>query len=324
MEYVTHPLFDGKTAELERRCLLAHLAAECHVSQARREELGKSTMIDNASDRENMRMPDYLDSNRQLWDAWTQNYVESAHHQDVATFRAGGLTVRSIEREALGEVRGRSLLHLQCNMGSDTLSWARLGANVTGVDFSEVAIAQAQSLAAEANIAAQFLQCDLYALPAMLDEQFDIVFASYGALCWLPDLTRWAEIAARALRPGGTLLLVEMHPFAMMLETTGDDGLNLRVDGPYFHAAEPLAEPVSGRMAVTDAPPSIYIWRYSLGEVVSALARAGLRIERLEEYPLAHYQRFPCLVQGADGWWRWPTPDNTLPMLFAITATAGG
>jgi ubiquinone/menaquinone biosynthesis C-methylase UbiE len=269
-------------------------------------------------------MTDYLDSNRQLWNAWTQSHLESVHHQDAATFRAGGLTVRSIEREALGDVRGRSLLHLQCNLGSDTLSWARLGADVTGIDFSEAAIDQARAMAAEANIPARFLQCDLYALPTILDEQFDIVFASYGALCWLPDLTRWAKIAARYLRPGGTLLLVEMHPFAMMLETTSDDGLSLRVNGPYFHAAEPLTEPLSGRMAVADAPDVVYIWRYSLGEVVSALARARLRIERLEEYPLAHYQQFPCLVRGGDGWWRWPTPDNTLPMLFAITATKAG
>lgn len=267
-------------------------------------------------------MSGYLDSNRQVWNAWTQHHLESAHHQDVATFRAGGLTVRSIEREALGDVRGRSLLHLQCNMGSDTLSWARLGARVTGIDFSEAAINQARSLAAEANIPARFLQCDLYALPATLDEQFDIVFASYGALCWLPDLSRWAEIAAGYLRPGGTLLLVEMHPFAMMLDTTDDGGLNLHVNGPYFHAAEPLAERLSGQMAVAGAPQSVYIWRYSLGEVVCALARAGLRVEKLDEFPLAHYQQFPCLVRGDDGWWRWPTPDNTLPLLFALTATS--
>lgn len=267
-------------------------------------------------------MTDYLDSNRKLWNAWTERHLDSAHHQDVAAFRADGLTLRSIEREALGDVRGRSLLHLQCNMGSDTLSWARLGARVTGVDFSEAAIAQARMLATEAKLPARFVQSDLYALPTILDEQFDIVFASYGALCWLPDLARWAEIAARYLRPGGTLLLVEMHPFALMLETASDDGLSLRVNSSYFHAAQPLAEPLSGRMAVVGAPPSVYIWRYSLGEVVTALARTGLRIERLDEYPLAHYQQFPCLVRGDDGWWRWPTPDNTLPLLFALTATS--
>ena len=288
---------------------------------------GKSRKRDTIRDEENKRMSDYLDSNRQLWNAWTRRHLDSAHHQDVATFRAGGLTVRAIEREALGDVRGRMLLHLQCNMGSDTLSWARLGARVTGIDFSEAAIAQARALASEANLPARFLQSDLYALfdqPAILDERFDIVFTSYGALCWLPDLTRWAEIAARFLRPGGTLLLVETHPFAMMVETAGGDGLSLRVNGPYFHATEPLAEPIGGNLAVAGAPGAVYIWRYSLGEVVTALAQAGLRIERLEEYPLAHYQQFPCLIQGEDGWWRWPTPENTLPMLFAIAATRAG
>ena len=253
--------------------------------------------------------------------AWTQRHLDSAHHQDVATFRAGGLTLRAIECEALGDVRGRSLLHLQCNMGSDTLSWARLGTHVTGVDFSDAAIAQARALGSESGLPARFLRSDLYALPTTLDEQFDIVFASYGALCWLPDLESWAEIAARYLRPGGTLLLVEMHPVALMLATTSEDSLSLRVSGPYFHAAEPVVESVSGQLAVAGAPETVYIWRYGLGEVVTSLARAGLRIERLDEYPLAHYQQFPCLVRGDDGWWRWPTPDNTLPMLFAIRAT---
>lgn len=268
-------------------------------------------------------MADYLASNRALWNAMTLNQLESDHHRDVATVRAGGLTLRSIEREALGDMRGRSLLHLQCNMGSDAISWARLGARVTGVDISDAAIAQARALAAETGVSAQFLRSDIYDLPAVLDEQFDIVFASYGALCWLPDLTRWATIAARYLRPGGTFLLVEMHPCAMMLESADSDGLSFRVHGSYFHSAEPQVEEMRGlpEEAAADAPQSVYIWRYSLGEVVTALIQAGLRIELLEEFPLAHYQQFSCLVQGDDGWWRWPTSENTLPMLFAITAS---
>lgn len=265
----------------------------------------------------------YLESNRILWNTWTQNDLDSDHHRDVATVRAGGLTVRSIEREALGDVRGRSLLHLQCNMGSDTLSWARLGAHVTGVDIADAAIAQARALAAETGLPARFLRSDLYALPDVLDEQFDIVIASYGALCWLPDLTRWAEISARYLRPGGTFLLVEMHPCAMMLETTSEDGRSVRVNSSYFHAAEPMAEDARGLPAdaAANAPKSVYIWHYSLGEVVSALIQAGLCIESLREFPLAHYQQFPCLVRGDDGWWRWPSAENTLPMLFSVTAT---
>ena len=266
-------------------------------------------------------MTDYLASNRMLWDAWTQSHLDSEHHRDVATFRAGGLTLRSIEREALGDVAGRSLLHLQCNMGSDTLSWARLGAQVTGVDIADAAIAKARALAAEAHLTARFLCDDIYALPNILDERFDIVFASYGALCWLPDLTRWAEIVAHSMRPGGTFLLVEMHPFAMMVDAAGADTLSFRVNGPYYHAEEPHAEDLHGDLAVADAPQSAYVWRYSLGEVVTALVQAGLRIESLNEFPFAHFQQFPSLVRGDDGWWRWPSSDNTLPMLFAVTAT---
>ncbi|HKW19798.1 MAG TPA: class I SAM-dependent methyltransferase [Ktedonobacterales bacterium] len=271
-------------------------------------------------------MADYLASNRALWNAMTLNQRDSDHHRDVATVRAGGLTLRSIEREALGDVRGRTLLHLQCNMGSDTISWARLGAHVTGADISDAAIAQARDLAAETGVPARFLRSGIYDLPAVLEEQFDIVFASYGALCWLPDLTRWAAIAARYLRPGGTFLLVEMHPCAMMLESLHADGLSFRVHGSYFHSTEPQVDEVRGlpEEVMADAPQSVYIWRYSLGEVVTALIQVGLRIERLEEFPLAHYQQFPCLAHGDDGWWRWPTPTNTLPMLFAVTASKPG
>src|SRR5690349_4357374 len=235
-------------------------------------------------------MADFLASNRALWNAMTLSQLDSDHHRDVATVRAGGLTLRSIEREALGDVRVRSLLHLQCNMGSDTISWARLGARVTGVDISDAAIAQARALAAETGVSARFLRSDIYDLPAVLDDQFDIVFASYGALCWLPDLTRWAAIVARYLRPGGTFLLVEMHPCAMTLESVDVDGLSFRIRGSYFHTSEPLVEEMRGLPeAAADAPQSVYIWRYSLGEVVTALIQAGLHIERLEEFPLAHY-----------------------------------
>ncbi len=268
-------------------------------------------------------MADYLASNRALWNAMTLSQLDSDHHRDVATVRAGGLTLRSVEREALGDVRGRTLLHLQCNMGSDTISWARLGARVTGVDISDAAIAQARALATDTSVPARFLRSDIYDLPDVLDEQFDIVFASYGALCWLPNLARWAAIAARYLRPGGKFQLVEMHPCAMMLESVETNGLSFRVHSSYFHSADPEVEKMRRlpEEAATDASQSVYIWRYSLGEVVSALIQAGLRIERLDEFPLAHYQQFPCLVRGDDGWWRWPTPANTLPMLFAVTAS---
>jgi SAM-dependent methyltransferase len=147
---------------------------------------------------------EYVRANRAAWDRWTLEATDSEHHRDVAVFRGGGLSLRPIELREVGDVAGITLLHLLCNMGCDTLSWARRGASVTGVDISEAAIARARALAAEAGIDARFLRSDLYALPDVLDERFDVVFTSYGALCWMPDLERWAQIVSHFLKDGGT------------------------------------------------------------------------------------------------------------------------
>lgn len=266
-------------------------------------------------------MLDYIAANRAIWNAWTTHFTTSAHHADVALVRADGSSLHSIEREEVGSVRGRTLLHLQCNMGADTLSWARLDAQVTGVDIAENAIGAVRALARETGLPARFLRSDVYALPAVLANEFDIVFASYGVLCWLPDLPRSAEIAARNVRPGGVFYLVDMHPFTNVFaaaDATGA-GLDLRVARPYFHAASPAAEEVEHTGAGN--PTTLYSWSYGLGEVVSALLEAGLRLDFLHEHAVTFYQRFPALVQGDDGWWRWPTPAQTLPLLFSLRAT---
>ncbi len=247
------------------------------------------------------RVSDYIAANRAIWNAWTTYFATSAHHADAALVHTGGSSLRSIEREEVGSVRGRTLLHLQCNMGADTLSWARLGAQVTGVDIAENAIGAARALARETGLPARFLQSDVYALPAVLADEFDIVFASYGVLCWLPDLPRWAEIAARYVRPGGVFYLAEMHPFTNVF-TTADptgSGLDLHAARPYFHTAVPAAEKVehTGAGNLT----TLYSWSYGLGEVVSALLDAGLRLDFLNEHAVAFYQRFPTLVRGDDG-----------------------
>ncbi|WIG60200.1 MAG: hypothetical protein OJF49_002948 [Ktedonobacterales bacterium] len=269
-------------------------------------------------------MRDYTQANRGVWNAWTDHHTASDHHADVATFRASGSSLRGIERDELGNVAGKSLLHLQCNMGSDTLSWARLGAHVTGVDIADAAIARARELAAETGLDARFICSDLYALPAALNEQFDIVFTSYGAVCWMSDLTRWAEVVARYVRPGGVFYMVEMHPFANML-AAADDGTNTDAERfaaryPYFHNMEPVAEDVR---ATTGDPEhgTVFAWSYGLGEVITALIAAGLRLEYVHEFPLAHYQRFLALARGERGYWRWPDARATLPMLFSLRAT---
>jgi SAM-dependent methyltransferase len=261
-------------------------------------------------------MPDYTASNRALWNSWTVQHTQSDHHRDVARFRATGSSLRPIECAELGDVAGKSLLHLQCNMGCDTLSWARLGANVTGVDLSDAAVERGRSLATETNLPARFIRSDLYALPDALDEQFDIVYTSYGALCWLPDLTRWAQVAVRYVRPGGIFYMVEMHPSGVMFASDGSDeaGTRFQVANPYFHQTEPASEE-DGR------GNTIHVWTFSLGEVVTALLDAGLRLDFLHEFPMSFYRQFPALVHGEDEYWRWPaTSGNTMPLLFSLRA----
>src|SRR5215471_11552990 len=168
--------------------------------------------------------------NRDAWDLRTRAHLGSTFY-DVASFKAGRNTLRPPEREELGDVRGRTLLHLQCHFGLDTLSWARLGASVTGADFSEESIAVATSLAAELGLDARFVCADLYELPDVLDGQFDIVVTTYGVLSWLPDLDRWARVVAHFLRPGGTFCLVEIHPAIGLFDEVGG---RLEVTGSLF------------------------------------------------------------------------------------------
>ena len=262
-------------------------------------------------------MQDFLDANRQLWDRWTQLHRDSRFY-DLDGFREGRSRLGEVEREALGDVTGRSLLHLQCHFGLDTLLWARAGATVTGVDFSAKAIALARSLSDELEIPARFIQADLYDLPNHLDEQFDVVFSSYGVLCWLPDLARWAEVVAHFLKPGGTFFLVEFHP---LLDTFGEDGAPFAY--PYFRQEEPLRYEEQGSYAEHGADVRLpsYTWPHSLGETVTALAEVGLRIEALREYPFTVDNGAPFLEEQAPGRHVVAGQPPTLPLMFSVRAS---
>jgi SAM-dependent methyltransferase len=196
-----------------------------------------------------------LRRNRELWDAWTKIHVASAFY-DVASFRNGERPIRvaDYEREEVGSVEGRSLLHLQCHFGLDTLSWARLGATVTGIDFSEEALAAARGLAVDLNIPATFIVSDLYRLPDVLHEQFDIVYTSCGVLGWLPDIATWGRVAAHFVRPGGFLYLTEIHPVAQVFGSEGVEPGELRLAYAYWSHPEPLRFEVKGSYADREAP----------------------------------------------------------------------
>ncbi len=270
-------------------------------------------------------MSEHLETNRAWWNEKVSLHAESGFY-NVKGFKAGKLTLMDLEREELGDVAGKSLLHLQCHFGLDTLSWARLGAQVTGVDFSPEAIALACSLREEVGVEANFVCSDIHELPGLLSGRFDIVFTSYGVLCWLSDLARWAEVIAHYLEPHGTFYIAEIHPFASVFYDRCD-AEKLEVHYPYFHDTEPMRFENQGSYASGGAAGTrhvMYEWAHSLGDVVNALISAGLQIEFLHEFPYACYRMFPFLEPDGGGWWRLNAKHGCIPMTFSLKAHSGG
>ena len=257
-----------------------------------------------------------MEANRRDWDRRLDVHRRSAFY-DVDGFRAGRSTLRSVELDDLGDVSGRTVLHLQCHFGLDTLSLARLGAVATGVDFSEPAVDLARSLAAEAGLEARFVRSNVYDLTRALHEQFDVVFTSYGVLCWLPDLVGWGRVVGRFLRPGGRFVIAEQHPLLECVEEV--DG-RLRLAYPMLQRQpfEVVSTDTYADRSVELPPVRSYQWAWTVGQMVSALIGAGLRIERLRELPIATWQRLPSMTRDEDGWWR--LAGDPLPLLVACRA----
>lgn len=266
-----------------------------------------------------------LVSNRALWDEWTGIH-ESSQFYDLEGFRQGGVRLKQYEIEEIGPVEGKNLLHLQCHFGIDTLSWARLGAKVTGADFSSRAVELARSLAGELDIDAHFVCSDIYELPQALEDTFDVIYTSRGVLGWLPDLGPWARVIAHFLRPGGVFYISEIHPIVYVFNDT-DGVTDLEVRFPYFPRPEPIALPVKGSYAdpTAEVTSSVeYTWPHSMAEVVTSLASAGLRIDFLHEWPWLDWD-LPYLVPRADGTWGLPPErDGEIPLSFSLRALRPG
>ncbi|MGH2730094.1 MAG: class I SAM-dependent methyltransferase [Actinomycetota bacterium] len=258
-------------------------------------------------------MDDYVAANRDVWDDWTQKGCSPASFK-IDAFRAGHDTLQPFEIEELGNVDGKTLLHLQCHFGLDTLCWARRGARATGVDFSPKAIERAQVLAAEIGVDARFICSDVGELPRVLTGNFDIVYTSFGVLAWMPDLTRWADVVAHFTRPEGTFYIAEYHPITFVMD---DDptATEPRVRYPYWPTTEPIA--LGGPGGNTQ-----YGWPFSMGGVLTNLAEAGFRIEWLHEFPFSESQHLPYLEPADDGTWRLPRDaGGEIPLMFSLRAT---
>lgn len=262
-------------------------------------------------------MDEFRQANQKLWDSWTHEHEQSPFY-DLAGFRMGKDRLRSIELTELGDVTSKSLLHLQCHFGLDTLAWARRGAIATGVDFSPDSIALARSLSEELNIPAQFCCSRVETLPDALTGQFDIVFTSYGVLHWLQDLRRWGQVIAHFLKPGGIFYIVEDHPMMRVFDIVGEA---VQPNSQYFFADKPEQIESQGSYAAPGEEQfSFYIWNHGLSEIINALLEAGLRLEFLHEFPYAARAKWPGMVQGEDGWWRLKERHGTIPFLFSLQA----
>ncbi|MGI8755631.1 MAG: class I SAM-dependent methyltransferase [Acidimicrobiales bacterium] len=261
--------------------------------------------------------------NRSWWDERALLHAASPFY-DVEGFRDGRDSLQPFETALLGDVRGLRLLHLQCHFGLDSMSWARShGASVVGLDFSAPAIDIATALAGELAIDAHFVCADVYdAFEALGAEKFDVVYTGFGALNWLPDLTRWARVIAVLLRPGGRLLLSEFHPFSWVFGS-GPDRTGFEVVDDYFDQA-PLHDDVSGTYADEAAATThnaTIEYQHPLSEVLGALLEAGLTLEAFEEHDYTLFPQFPWLEHDA-GRYRVHEGAPRIPLIYALVARA--
>ncbi len=264
-----------------------------------------------------------MSTNRVFWDDRVEAHWRSGMYtRDAEALRGGGHCLREHILQTVGDVKDKSLVHLQCHMGMETLSWARLGAEVAGLDFSRPAIDKAEQLRDELGLKAEFHCESLYDAPKVIDRRFDIVFQSIGSICWLPDLAGWAKVISAMLNDGGRYVLNECHPFSDVLEQPpgtshlqpvnayfGDEGIVFNEGGTY---ADPDA-------AFEHNKTVEYI--YPLGDVVTSLIEAGLTINRVSESPLCVFPRYAMMERIAPDTWELPEPmRGKLPMSYTLVA----
>ncbi|RAI98440.1 methyltransferase family protein [Chitinophaga skermanii] len=257
----------------------------------------------------------FLDLNKQAWNDKVAVHFQSDFY-NMPAFLAGQTSLQPIELALLGDVKGKKILHLQCHFGQDTLSLQRLGAQATGVDFSEKAIEKAREVNTQLGLNAQFICCDIYTLPAHLNEQFDIVFTSYGTIGWLPDLDKWAGVVQHFLKPGGQFVFAEFHPFIWTLDDTFE-----KIHYHYFNVEE-IVENVSGTYTDRDAPlqAKTISWNHPLSEVLTALMQQGLQLTSFLEYDYSPYNCFPGMTEFAPHQFRFNSHGSKVPYVYALTA----
>nr|WP_189322855.1 class I SAM-dependent methyltransferase [Streptomyces flaveus] len=276
-----------------------------------------------------MTMPDeherMMRANQANWDARTPVHLASRFY-GLGTSLDPERWFAAWEWEDLGELAGRDVLHLQCHLGTETIAFAGRGARAVGLDISEASVKAAADIAGRAGADVEYVRANVYdAVEALGGRRFDVVYTGKGALCYLPDLDRWAATVAQLLRPGGRLYIAEFHPLLNSLGPKPAEGEGSELLLRHDYLGRGTAVHRSGRYTYTDGPPvqgatDSYEWMHGLGEVVGALVGAGLRIERLRESDELPWPRWPEMNRTPSGWWRLPDSSPRIPLLYGLLA----
>lgn len=258
----------------------------------------------------------FFEANRKAWNSKTGVHLGSEFY-DVKSFLNGKTSLKFIELEELGAVNGKSILHLQCHFGMDTLSFARMGAEVTGIDISDQAIEEARKLNTQLGLNANFVRSNIYDLPQNLEGKFDIVYTSYGVIGWLPDLKEWARIVSHFLKPGGMFYMVEFHPFIWMFD---DEFKNFQYS--YF-LRDPIEETYSGTYAdrEADITNTSYGWNHTIGDILNSLINSGIEINFMNEFPFSTYNCFPNMVKVDEDKYVFENHKDIIPYLYSVKGT---
>lgn len=262
---------------------------------------------------------EYFKTNLKRWDELV-NVNANSKSYNLERFKEGETSLFPVELKELGDVEGKSMLHLQCHFGMDTLSWARLGAKVTGVDFSGEAISLARSLSIELKIPADFIQSNIYDIPNMISDKFDIVFTSYGVLCWLPDLVNWAEIIESCLKPGGTFYVIDSHPFGFLIN---ENDKNVAIGYNYFTGGKAIRFDDDNTYVDTEDKIKntvTYEFFHTMGDILNSLLNTGLEVEFIHEFPFGFFQFHPDMKKREDGYWEFESFEYSIPMIFSLKA----
>ncbi|WP_396194069.1 class I SAM-dependent methyltransferase [Flavobacterium sp.] len=259
---------------------------------------------------------DYLNTNKATWNDKVDVHMASDFY-DMEGFLKGKSTLNEIELNVLGDVSGKKILHLQCHFGQDTLSLARMGAEVTGVDLSDKAIARAQEIAQKLNLESTFVCCDIYDAPNFISKKFDIVFTSYGTIGWFPDLEKWAKVVSHFLKPNGQFIMADFHPVVWMFDNDFET-----VFYNYFNV-EPIVESETGTYAdkQADIETKTITWNHPISEILNSLIQSGLEINSFNEYDYSPYNCFNKTEEFEKGKFRIKHLENKIPMVYSILGT---